>query len=361
MEKIYFYGAGNCGKKAITLYEQLYPNEKIKGFIDKKLCGTEIEGYPVFAIEEIENDAVIVICLAGIVDVVSVYLDLRKRGFRNLFYFYRRQSLIQVKDFWGEACLSCENWGRAVLPQAEIHVADYCNLNCKGCTHYSPIFEKELPDLNQRLNDIALLANKFSHIVHFYLLGGEPFLNPDICKYIEFSRQCMPDTFLTIVTNGLLIPSIEQEVFDCIRENNCEISISEYEPTHRRIRTITDILDKENVTYSIRKYDSKQVFNKPLALDGTKFEKQCISVNCVNVWNGKIARCPSLMYIDVLNQKYGLHLPNQGIMNLKDEVDTMELLKKLNAPVPLCSHCVKNPISWECCGNHAQVSDFVEV
>ena len=29
--------------------------------------------------------------------------------------------------------------------------------------------------------------------------------------------------------------------------------------------------------------------------------------------------------------------------------------------VPLCEHCVKNPIEWTCCGTQAKVTDFVEV
>ena len=43
--------------------------------------------------------------------------------------------------FLGKECLNLSGWGDVVMPHIELHISDKCNLNCKGCTHFSPLFE----------------------------------------------------------------------------------------------------------------------------------------------------------------------------------------------------------------------------
>lgn len=62
------------------------------------------------------------------------------------------------------------------MPQAEIHVADYCNLNCRGCTHFSPIFEREIPEFDVRINDIMLLKKKIFEYCTLFNFGRGAFI-----------------------------------------------------------------------------------------------------------------------------------------------------------------------------------------
>lgn len=78
-------------------------------------------------------------------------------------------------------------------------------------------------------------------------------------------------------------------------------------------------MKKYRVSYIIRPYDSKQKFNIPLSLsDKSKYPPKCISNGCVNVWNGKIARCPTLMYVEKFNEVFHTDLPTEGIMQMRD-------------------------------------------
>jgi MoaA/NifB/PqqE/SkfB family radical SAM enzyme len=102
----------------------------------------------------------------------------------------------------------------------EMHISDACNLNCRGCAHFAPTFENKLPDIESRLNDVRRLKGKVSHIIRFYILGGEPFLNPQIDDYVREIRKILPTTELYIVTNGLLINKLKSETLQTIRDNN---------------------------------------------------------------------------------------------------------------------------------------------
>ena len=115
------------------------------------------------------------------------------------------------------------------LMQIEFPLADHCNLNCKGCSHFSNLVPSPVfPDKKQFKQDLNQLAGYFSQIHNFYLLGGEPLLNPEIAEYITSVRSVFPYTQIIIVTNGLLLLSLKEELIHIIKENRVHISISHY-------------------------------------------------------------------------------------------------------------------------------------
>lgn len=355
-----FFGAGFFGQQAYQRYRENHYKNELLGFMDSKKTGKYCD-LPILSWEEIDKEtAAVVITVESPFVVSEIYYKLKEYGVKHVYWFHNQVYQCAAKDdFLMAECICADDWGDCVLPQAEMHIADYCNLNCKGCTHFSPVFEKKLPDFNTRIADVISLKNKFSNIIYFSILGGEPFLNPDITGYIKEIRRLLPNTYIQIVTNGLLILKLEEEVFSCIRENKITISISEYEPTHKKIDEIEKKLCDHQISYIIRSYDSKQKFNIPLSLsEQSKYPHMCISNGCVNIWNGKIARCPTLMYIEKFNEVFHTDLPTDGIMQMKDCPDGFELLKLLQTRVPLCKHCVECPVTWERCSGTPQLSDF---
>jgi len=358
---LYIYGAGKNGK-FILENMQFIDGTIFVGFIDKNENKTEYCGYPVFNLENVKvDDSIVIISLGNSRDVIEVYYYLSKLKFSEIFVYYKEQEdikMVSIEDVRTKL-IDTKDWGDEILSQAEIHVVDFCNLNCKGCTHFSPLFPQKYPLFDNRIRDVLLLRDKFTHVFRFYLLGGEPFLNPDIDKYIIKIRELLPNTIISIVTNGILIPQVSESVWDVIRNNNIYISISEYKPTHNMIGTIKNVLNKEGIKYTIRSFDGKQVFNKPLSLNkDSKFEKCCISSGCINIYDGKISKCPTLMYIDKFNEYFGTKLPNEGIFDMNDCTRGRELAYMLSKSVPLCDYCVNNPIGWEVCGKECVLEDF---
>lgn len=355
----YIYGAGNNGGIVLKLIREIYDtNIKICGFIDKEKRGL-IEGVPIYSIDSIEVENIQVIIAIGIFDIaVEVWKYLKEKGCKQIYWF-QGERIVFHRDFYEEQCVSCEGWGEEMLKHVEMHVMDACNLNCRGCTHFSPIFNYEVPERKDRINDVRRLSKKVSHIVRFYLLGGEPFLNPEISDYVKEVREVLPYSEIYIVTNGLLIPKVNDMTLRTIKEERVKISISEYKPTHENIEEIKKRLDEYEIIYEIRDWPTKLNFNLPLVLNtDNDYPKLCISNGCVNIWNGKISRCPTLMYIDRFNEYFGTQLPNDGIMQLEECPSGKELVDALKKNVALCEHCIKNEIEWSICGKKAELHDF---
>ena len=107
------------------------------------------------------------------------------------------------------------------------------------------------------------------------------------------------------------------------------------------------------------KYEKKQIFNRPISVNvHSKYKNLCISDGCIAVSDGKIARCPTLMFIYKFNEVFNENLPEEGIYFLDKVEDGEWLLSELKKEVPLCKHCVKNEMNWSLCGLERKFEDF---
>jgi ABC-2 type transport system ATP-binding protein len=74
--------------------------------------------------------------------------------------------------------------------QCEVHLVEHCNLNCKGCYHFSPLAKEEFLFLTEWEKDCKQLSTLFKdRIGHISLMGGEPLLHPDICEFMRITRE----------------------------------------------------------------------------------------------------------------------------------------------------------------------------
>lgn len=356
--KIVIFGAGEGGKaaaKEILKYSDL----ELVGFLDNYKKGMAY-GYSILNIEDVCKNAElnVVISVGAPFQIERILKQLKKNGKKECFLFLKKD--FYKGDFLTNDCAYISlNHSDCRLVYAEMHITDFCNLNCKGCTHFSPLFEKKFPSLDMRIQDVKTLRSLFPHIIRFNILGGEPLLNPELEKYIIQIRQILPETEISVVTNGLLIPSLPLSTFEILRKNKINISISVYEPTKRILNTIRELLEKNEIFYDLRAYEKKQKFNKPLSLSSKSIHPHaCISDHCINICDGKVSRCPTLLFINKFNKTFGTSLPTQGIYKLEEIRSGDEFLGLMNQSVPLCSHCVRVNMEWEQCGKNPSLTDF---
>lgn len=88
--------------------------------------------------------------------------------------------------------------GEYFPPFLYLSILNSCNLRCQGCwvDVDKPQVKLSLDELDRIVNDAKAHGNSF-----FGILGGEPFLHPELLDFLE--RH--PDCFFQIFTNGQLI------------------------------------------------------------------------------------------------------------------------------------------------------------
>lgn len=101
------------------------------------------------------------------------------------------------------------------LYDLEIDLHEQCNLKCLHCSHSSPHFSNKDPkySLKQFKEDINFLS-KIANIHSLRLVGGEPLLNKELLEYVIFLRQNKIAKEVKLFTNGLLLRTVNPEVFN---------------------------------------------------------------------------------------------------------------------------------------------------
>lgn len=362
---VLIYGAGTYCQELLRNIVK-YENINIIGIADSYVQGSKY-GYKIYDLlgseERILEDAEIVIAIRPYI-AFEVAKKLKEKGYKKI-WLYLNKDKTHASDFLTGECISLNGIDDLTLLSIEMQTVDYCNLNCKGCSHFSPIFEKKAPDFNARIQDLYLLRKLFHKIIFISLLGGEPLLSPDMDKYVTEARRLFPDSEIQIVTNGLLLcegSGIGDDLLKLIAENNITVSISEYKPTHAVIQKIISRLEKFKVDYIIRPYDSKEKFNIAISVsNNSKYNLKCREEGCVAVCEGKIAKCPTLLYLHKFNERFEQALPQDGILELKDYKDGKRLIIDLNRKVPLCDYCIDCEIDWSICNKDMTIDDFAKL
>ena len=136
----------------------------------------------------------------------------RNNQFKNIFaineevFFDEIDSLEKLKMYIDPIDLS-----KPFLNYLEINLVDNCNLNCKGCAHFSNICDKNYVEVKKFEQDLKKITEIFN-LYNFRLLGGEPLLHPNLKEILEIARYYLPSSRIVIVTNGLLLDKLSPEI-----------------------------------------------------------------------------------------------------------------------------------------------------
>lgn len=248
------------------------------------------------------------------------------------------------------------------LEGIEFHVANHCNLNCKRCDHFSNLVKEEsFVEFKQFKKDINRLKELIPDIRMVKLLGGEPLLNKDLHLFIEEARKVYPYTELVIVTNGLLVKSMNSRLIASIKNNNVLICITLYPPIEKSIDDLVAFLKNNNIRFYT--YRIGDCFYSPINIRGNsdieKVTKNCVEA-CTIVHEGKIARCSLGIFIKEFNKYFNVNLPENGYIDLyQEELTGKELIKLIRKPIDMCKFCYRNyKYKWEQSTNAINIKDY---
>ena len=118
-----------------------------------------------------------------------------------------------------------------------ISILNSCNLRCQGCwvDVDKPQVKLSLEDLNRVVNDAKEHGNSF-----FGLLGGEPFMHPELFDFLAEHRDC----FFQIFTNGQLITEKKAKMLRQLANSTPLVSIEGTEVASDERRGKKGVLSK---------------------------------------------------------------------------------------------------------------------
>ena len=223
------------------------------------------------------------------------------------------------------------------------HVTDHCNLNCKGCTHFSNIAEKHLADPDEYRADITRLTKVFSGISEIFLLGGEPLLHPRLDEFVRITRAAFPASRINVMTNGVLVSRMPDTFWDAMRETGAWLLCDDY-PVGATKEDISAVVEAHGVL--LEWTDPREEFFKlPIDLTGsqdsaTSFRRCRGVMNCPVLRDGRIYPCAYTAFVDIFIKKFGTEGLQAGAEDsISIAEDPYVIWDFLNNPVPWCRHC----------------------
>ncbi|MCK4260360.1 MAG: radical SAM protein [Halanaerobiales bacterium] len=183
----------------------------------------------------------------------------------NLYYFLEKNLFAEKDEYNGNAYLFSS-------PQTiYFHLTNKCNLNCKYC--YAHKYKNYLPEMTYSIG-VKILDQFKVQLPSSYLVftGGEPMLNPDFHRLVEYSLDL--GFRVGLLTNGTLIENIPENLLkkidyqislDGISADINNLTRGRFEDTMSGINKLLELGIRPEIRATLTKY------TKDHALDFYKY------------------------------------------------------------------------------------------
>ena len=250
------------------------------------------------------------------------------------------------------------------LMHLEYEVTHHCNLNCRACSHFSPLTEKKFGDFEQFSRDLEQIHSMIDYIGEIQLLGGEPLLNPDLYRFVQEARRIYPYAQINVVTNGILLMSVDEQLKEAMKSTGAAFRVSVYPPFKSYVKNAIQQLKKEGLLfrsdYEMDRFSSG--LNPDGSSDAETADARCMQNYCHIFENGKLSRCGIAHKIPVYAGYYHLEdvFPDCSLNLYDKELTPRKLQSYLMNPVEMCRFCGKPVVSpWTRAGKNPVKEDWV--
>lgn len=242
----------------------------------------------------------------------------------------------------------------------EVAISEHCNLNCKGCSHFSPISPKYNMPFELFCKDMQQLSKVFNGKAKWiHIMGGEPILHPQLNDILVAARKYFPKAKIQLVTNGKKYKSLKADFWEICRQNDIVISPTKY-PYDINYDEFKRIAKSNRVKYrymnGLKKI--KKLKKYPFDLTGSQSVKESFNLctqasNCVTLKNGRLYPCSTAAYADIFNKHFGenMLISESNSINIYEMQNEKDILKKLSQPIDFCRYCgiknIEKGLKWE--------------
>lgn len=301
-----------------TLQDKLFATEVLKG-IDVSEDDVRADGY--ITLQRIMMKAQNV---AGLGESILTKIDLSQM--RSLLAPAHKELLYRMTTLY-----------------VEIQLCDRCNLDCAYCSHLSPVSKP----VTISLETLEAECHRLAHVGvdEVNLMGGEPLLHPKVCEAIKLTRSILPNIKLIVSTNGLLLPRMSKDFWQCCRENKVVLRITPYP------KAKNGTLNYFKYVWLIRKNRVRmestgwrfgfrhQLLSEKAEYDATSNYLRC-QLHCTQVRNATLWPCAYVAYAFNLNNKFGTNFKTAAGDSLPlDGITATDLRLWLLRTKPFCAHC----------------------
>lgn len=307
-DTIILFGAGAIGNALVP--HLIRNNIHIQEIWDNKSTQSEICGIMVKKPNNEHNTDISIILATDTPKYLAEMTEqVQKLGFQKIIAFYDYLSakkwpwedyryLIQyIKK--AEGLRVCENLEAPIhLETIDIPITEKCSLRCRECSNLMQYFSNPKDqDVEELLLDIDRVLSVVDHVDDARILGGEPFVSPNLCCYVEKMLDYKNVGMVSIFTNGTIVPTGKN--LDCLKNERVKVRISDYGPVSRHLQDLEQVCRRYGILYEIipySKWTKCARFDRQnrSANENKQILMQCCANTLFTIRNHRLFRCPFL-------------------------------------------------------------------
>ncbi len=357
-QKIIIYGASVYGELAYRLLEcaQLRPDY----YCDRLVTGAYM-GVPVIKpseLEEYKNEWILIASADYFHEIREMLQDRGCMHIGNLssMFFHYELDMSVLSNRGREFYVNRQNYVNVAkqrtsedmlnFTRIQYVVSERCSLRCKDCLHLMQYYKEPCNiSMNQYRGAFERLVRVAGNISEIRILGGEPFMNEQMYKIIEWWGECNNINEFHVYTNGTIIP--KGKLMECLKHEKMHVHISDYEINREPIRRLVEELEKNDVRFYVNAYEGwadagDLHYRNHTIEENEEIFGRCHARNCITFMYGKLFRCPRSAhamrlgampeiredYVDVVNFK-------GSDVELKNEINALQSRTWIGA----CNYC----------------------
>lgn len=360
-DNIIIYGCGGYGEIALRGLENL--GMKPRYFLDRKFAGQNQWGVPVRMPEDgnIDQEACYLVAVGNAHNEVCEFLQ--SKGCKHLynleeiFAMEMDTSVLSSKAeyFWVNKHLYYDYIHKPVKGEIFLHHLDFvttekCTLKCRDCAHLNQYYIHPADvDLDSSIAALDRMFMCIDYLSEIRILGGEPLINRECWKVVQYISQQPKCGQAVIYTNGTVLP--DKKTLQCIKEGMAVLHVSNY-----GVRT--EVINKNLAFY--RENNCKlynDVFDTWLDLGGIEkrdyeedalqriFDK-CQMRKCLNFHGTKMYSCSRIggllncgLLEDPAENREDEWVDFSGEINPIEKREELKYLLNRKKPFESCRHC----------------------
>ena len=357
---IIIFGAGIIGRFTLSICKE--KGIDVVAFCDNVLGNSNgfIDDVPIFTLAHIKktHKNMTFIIASSAIDSMVVQLEENKiDNWIPIIVLFKEKEILKLKfpdNVRVEAAWYTQkyfiNKERLFLNSVDVMVTEKCSLRCKECANLMQYYKdpqnfsfEEIRQSLKRLFDMC------EEIYEVRLLGGEPFMAPNMKDIIHYLNQCTKVKRICIYTNATILP--QNDLLEEIQEGKKTwFSISNYDDLSYKLREMIKRLSIYQIPFEVKNIDywtRCSSFNKHNRSEKNlkKVYMECCARHITTLLKGKLYPCPFIanginLHSLPLNDNNYVDIMRGGINEVKNEING----KLLNPSYfSLCDYCNGRP------------------
>lgn len=225
-------------------------------------------------------------------------------------------------------------------------VTERCSLKCKDCLHLMQYYKKPA---NINLEEVKDSFERFlkvsDNISEIRILGGEPFMNPNTYKIIEWWHQYSVIKRFYIYTNGTIVPN--ETTLNYLKMPKAKVYVSDYGINRDSINRLISVFEDNGINYYVSPYDGWADAGDLSYRDRNISEleevfRHCHARNCISFIDGQVHRCPRSAHAMRLRAMPDIKEDYVDIKSFEgDDKELKEMLRRLQNKtwIEACNYC----------------------